>query len=330
MHRRCLTFIMYCIIRTNVFLLGSLLFISLFLNTNVALADSCPCCGQTYGNPMPGDESRVYQLRRAHEASCCRKASTPIYQKQPVIDYEAERQRQEAERQRKLQTERQRKQELEEQRKREEQEEKKRQAEFERKKQDTLKSMKGTAKGEPGLKGSDAGSLGLKGIGDKGNTDLGLKGTEYKESVKDKQANEKRQKGWQKALGCAMEEVYARAESLGTAGVRFSKDLRKEMKRVYKEAGKPVKDRNDVNIVNLTLDRQVSADSDSAERQFIVEVAVHSKGNGNIVVDVQSYFSKSTDKKDRQANLQSILVLNEYGKVVMSENSAAVKACLAR
>ncbi len=323
MHRRCLTFIMYRVIKSNILLLGSLLFISLFLNTNVALADSCPCCGQTYGKPMPGDESRVYQLRRAHEASCCRKVSTPSYQKQPVIDYEAERQR-------KLQAERQRKQELEEQRKREKEEEKKSQAEFERKKQDALKSMKGTAKGEPGLKGSDAGSLGLKGIGDKDNADLGLKGTGYKETVKDKQANEKSQKGWQKALGCAMEEVYARAESLGTAGVRFSKDLRKEMKRVYKEAGKPVKDRNDVNIVNLTLDRQVSAGGGSAERQFIVEVAIHSKGNGNIVVDVQSYFSKSADKKDRQENLQSILVLNEHGKVVMSENSAAVKACLAR
>jgi len=33
-------------------------------------ADSCPYCGQEYGEPMPGDESRVYALRRKHEASC--------------------------------------------------------------------------------------------------------------------------------------------------------------------------------------------------------------------------------------------------------------------
>lgn len=33
-------------------------------------ADRCPYCGQEYGDPAPGDESRVYELRREHEASC--------------------------------------------------------------------------------------------------------------------------------------------------------------------------------------------------------------------------------------------------------------------
>ena len=92
-------------------------------------------------------------------------------------DYEAERQRQEAERQRQLEAERQRQQELEEQRKREEEEARHRQEEFERNKQEALKSMKGIAEGELGLKGTgtsgelglkgtDTGGLGLKGIGD--------------------------------------------------------------------------------------------------------------------------------------------------------------------
>lgn len=138
------------------------------------------------------------------------------------------------------------------------------------------------------------------------------------------------QKGWQKALGCALEEVYARAESLGPAGARFSRDLREEMERVFKEAGRPVKDRSDANIVNLTLDRQVSMGSGSAERQFRVEVAVHSKGNGNIDVDVQSYFSESANEKNKQAVVQSFLVLNKFGEVIMSQTSEAVGACLAR
>lgn len=35
-----------------------------------ALADSCPYCGRYYPPPMPGDEARVYQLRRDHERNC--------------------------------------------------------------------------------------------------------------------------------------------------------------------------------------------------------------------------------------------------------------------
>lgn len=143
-------------------------------------------------------------------------------------------------------------------------------------------------------------------------------------------APRKVQKSWQKALGCALEEVYARAESLGPAGVRFSKDLRDEMSRVFHEAGRPVQDSSDVNIVDLTLDRQVSTGSGSADRQFRVEVAVHSKGNGDIDVDVQSYFTESAGRKNRQEHLQSIIVLNKFGDVIMSEESEAVSACLAR
>ena len=287
---------------------------------------------------------------------------------QPSYDYEAERQRQEEERFRQEEAERQRQRELEEQRKREEEETRRKQAEFERSKQEALKSMKGVGAGELGLKGSGTGELGLKGIGDKGTSGLGLKGMEDTSSQKplespkvfSEQPSDKRQKGiealqkhiperkkdkavtkkskeeinkgqkvWQKALGCAMEEVYIRVESLGPAGKQFSQDLRKEMKRVFKEAGKSVKDINDVNVVNFGLDRQISAGSGSSEGQFIVKGIVNSKGNGKIFVDVQSYFSKSADKKDKQEYMQSVFEIDNTGKIIQSEKSAAVDACLA-
>lgn len=95
----------------------------------------------------------------------------------PSHEYEAERQRQEAERIYREEQERQRQREIEEQRKREEEEARRRQEEFERNKQDALKSMKGISENELGLKGLDSGGdLGLKGVGDTGTGDLGLKG----------------------------------------------------------------------------------------------------------------------------------------------------------
>lgn len=42
----------------------------LFYVSGEAFADSCPYCGQEYGDPMPGDEDRVYEMRRKHEAEC--------------------------------------------------------------------------------------------------------------------------------------------------------------------------------------------------------------------------------------------------------------------
>jgi hypothetical protein len=93
---------------------------------------------------------------------------------QPSYDDEAERQRQlESERQR-LEAERQQQLEIEKQRKRDEAAAR-RQQEFNRNKQDALKSMKGITEGELGLKGTDAGGLGLKNLGDTGNSGLGLK-----------------------------------------------------------------------------------------------------------------------------------------------------------
>jgi hypothetical protein len=251
----------------------------------------------------------------------------------PAYDYEAERQRQEAERQRQLETERRRQLELEEQRKREDEVAKKKQEEFEQSKQDALKSMKGITERELGLKGTDAGGLGLKDIGDKGKGTLGLKGLENnkeavpKKSKKELRAkSEKMQNGWQKALGCVMEDVYARADSLGSVGVKFSQDLRKEMKKVFNKAGKPVKDKDSEKIVSLFLDRP------TVKGDFIVSVAVFSKDNSNVEIDVQSYFSESEGKIGKQESLQTLLTIDKYGEVIDGHEtaSAGVKACLAR
>lgn len=157
--------------------LGALLILFLFaviLFPLHAIADSCPCCGQSYGAAAPGDEARVNALRATHEASCCSSSgkssggSSGSYQ-QPSIDW--------GEIQRSKEAERQRQREFEEQRKREEEEAKRRQEEFERNKADALKSMKGISENELGLKGFDSGGdIGLKGMGDAGTRGLGLKG----------------------------------------------------------------------------------------------------------------------------------------------------------
>jgi hypothetical protein len=135
--------------------------------------------------------------------------------------------------------------------------------------------------------------------------------------------------GWQKALGCAMEEVYARSKILGADGVRFAQDLSKEMTRVFNEAGPPVKDKDDVNAVNLDLNREIASGA-NADEQFIVTIVVNTHGDGTIVVIVESYFSKSAGKKDKHDEARSVMRLDKYGRVTESEGSPAVKACLTR
>jgi hypothetical protein len=53
------------------------------------------------------------------------------------------------------------------------------------------------------------------------------------------------------------------------------------------------------------------------------------QGNGDIDVDAE-LFSESAARKIKQENLQSFLVLNKFGDVIMGEKSKAVSACLAR
>ena len=146
----------------------SLFFVFAFVTIpHISFADfvGCKCyCGKFLRAPC-GDED-------CKRACGWQEPSAPS--SAPSYDYEGERQRQEAERQR-LEAERQRQQELEDQRKREEEETKRKQAEFEKSKEEALKSMKGIMEGELGLKGTDAGVLGLKDIGDTSAGGLGLK-----------------------------------------------------------------------------------------------------------------------------------------------------------
>lgn len=208
----------------------------------------------------------------------------------------------------------------------------KKQEEFEQNKQGALKSMKGITERELGLKGTDAGSLGLKEVGDTGKGNLGLKGIENNKTVpgnSNKKLKAKAgniQKSWQKALGCVMEDVYDRAESLGSVGVKFSQDLHKEINKVFNKAHKPVKDKDSENIVSLFLDRP------TVNGDFIVSIAVNSKGGGNVVVDVQSYFSESKGKLGKKESMETILILDKYGKIIDGYESASskVRACLAR
>ncbi len=147
----------------NVFLLVAALAIP---GSAFADVESCQCyCGISLRAPC-GDED----CKRA-----CGWQEPSAQPSSPSYDQEAERQRQEAEYQRLQEAELQRQRELAEQQKREEEAARKRREDFERSKQNALKSMKGIAEGELGLKGGEAGELGLKSMGDSGSTGLGLK-----------------------------------------------------------------------------------------------------------------------------------------------------------
>jgi hypothetical protein len=126
----------------------------------------CGCyCGKVLPPPCSDDACK--------RACGWREPSSGPSTTQPSYDNDAERQRQqEAERQR-VEAERQRQQEIEAQRRRDEEEAKRKQEEFERKKREALSSMKGISENELGLKGAEAGDLGLKDVGDTGG--LGLK-----------------------------------------------------------------------------------------------------------------------------------------------------------
>jgi len=47
-----------------------LILVGWFVMPTEVLAASCPYCGRVYGEPAPGDEARVYALRREHERTC--------------------------------------------------------------------------------------------------------------------------------------------------------------------------------------------------------------------------------------------------------------------
>lgn len=150
---------------TNVCLLAAALAMP---GSAFADVESCRCyCGINLRAPC-GDED----CKRA--CGWQEPSAQPAY---PSYDQEAERQRQEAEYQRQQEAELQRQRELAEQKKREEEADRKRREDFDRSKQNALKSMKGIAEGELGLKGGEAGDLGLKDTAEAG-TGLGLKETQ--------------------------------------------------------------------------------------------------------------------------------------------------------
>ncbi|HUN55854.1 MAG TPA: hypothetical protein VMU29_11920 [Smithella sp.] len=199
-------------------------------------------------------------------------------------------------------------------------EDKKKQDEFLKRKTDALNEMKGTDSGKLDLQGFDeGGKLNLKDMTD---TDANIK-------HKEKSDSEKLRKGWQKALGCAMQEVYGRAEALGKNGKNFSAELREEMTGVFNEAGQPVQNKDDVNIVNFSMHREGQTGKSSFD-QFAVNIVVGTHDDGSIQISVESYLSKSAGKKDKHADLQSILIVDKHGKVIQSDVSKSVRKCLAR
>ena len=137
-------------------------------NGRLAFATGYPCgcyCGKYL--PEPCSDQACKDACGWHDPAASSAGSGSSYSA-PAYDYAAERQREEEEA-------RQRQAEREEQTRKEAEEAKQRQIEFEQKKEEALKSMKGMAGDELGLKGVGADSgLGLKGI--TATDDIGLKG----------------------------------------------------------------------------------------------------------------------------------------------------------
>ncbi|MGD0168695.1 MAG: hypothetical protein ABSE54_03120 [Smithella sp.] len=150
------------------------------------------------------------------------------------------------------------------------------------------------------------------------------------DSKKFKDKAETVRKAWRKALGCAMEEVYTQAESLGPKGKQFAQNLREEMENAVNTEDQPVKVKDSVNIIELN--RDITESTGSADGQYIVHVAVFNHSDGNINVDVQSSLSKLSGKNKQESfETDNIIYINEKGETIITDNtSAAVKACLKR
>jgi len=152
-----------------------LIFTAVLVVASPVFADSCPCCGQTYGEGSGSDGGYIASIRAAHEAECCGSSSTgsysggdsyggyddytPPYDNSWEIQQEQARLEQERERKRleKIKSEK-----AEEARRLEE--EQRKEAEFQRKKSELTSSLKG-ASTPGGLKTISPGSgLKIKGL----------------------------------------------------------------------------------------------------------------------------------------------------------------------
>jgi len=121
---------------------------------------------QTYGNWCVNVCGGSYN---AGNQSCTPSPQqSPSYApQQPSYNHEKERQR--------LEAERQRQDDLEAQMKKEEEEKRYKQQEFEQNKQEVLRIMKGITESEPGLKGVDTNTMGLRGARSADSAGVGLK-----------------------------------------------------------------------------------------------------------------------------------------------------------
>ncbi|MGA9109385.1 MAG: hypothetical protein ACLPSL_16465 [Smithella sp.] len=145
--------------------------------------------------------------------------------------------------------------------------------------------------------------------------------------------NDKLQKVWRKVLNCELEDIYARLESFGQEGIKFAEELRNEVKKVYREGGKPVQgsnDRNDANIVHIDLDRTGHLINGYEEGQYIVSIGIYTHGDGDIQVDVQGSFSRLIGKNDKHYEVNEVLRIDKSGQIAAANISGAVQACLAR
>jgi len=152
-----------------------------------AFADSCPYCGREYGDPMPGDEERVYELRRRHEEECRRRHEQQGQSQSPdgysgdrytsgghreSFDYDAffrQKQEQALEKQRQLRAQQLREEEI-----LRAGSERVRKQQFQKNKQELLSTLKGadTAPG-PALSGTAWSGLQLKSSATKPSADAG-------------------------------------------------------------------------------------------------------------------------------------------------------------
>lgn len=62
--------------KTTKFILVIIMLMSI---TTAAYAAKCSYCKRQYGEAMPGDEKRVYALRRQHEVNCEKRPGDKVY-----------------------------------------------------------------------------------------------------------------------------------------------------------------------------------------------------------------------------------------------------------
>ena len=127
--------------------------LGIFLTASAAFADSCPYCGQDYGDPMPGDEARVYALRREHEEAMCPMRPREIKNDSGFDNSWAAQQQQWVAQQERIRSEQEQagRRRIEEEARKSAEAQRKR-VEWEKKKTDLMAALKGAVPGDVQLK----------------------------------------------------------------------------------------------------------------------------------------------------------------------------------